>query len=637
MLESALTTLLIAAQLSLQPTPAYKVEREPLENGGELVTLFQHRQDSNADPADIPVLSILRDTLGDNNPDNDRLRYVWILTGTRPTMLQRTISALSFSYFRVGTKRRGDSTPQPVLDLASPGKNVWSRLLSDGLQALQFDSMGAVVRSSTRSYRGNSRDYFELKTQQALTALDGLQREPEGQQLLPEADLREVYCRLSLSNRPLGGLVKEEHLDQFYDRQAMQSQQNRSRNWELLRQRVETDGLYFEPLAAPNESPIAGIVWIARSDLEDRRGQHFDGKFLNIANPWTDDRLLNWNGYTEARYFDGGNRVVAPDTPGAHKMEMIPLALYSLDYPRVPLLLVDFRDHFNPKQRELSAHFMSTLLTGVLGIARFSNGWFLAANSVWTFVRTRHGATLDRSARIRAYSEALEFLNMDSTLASQLKIESLRRLNHLAVNPLENSSANEAAIARQQYAALLRYARSPRGLGAKVNRDRHKELEAYTQSQGKRFLLNAGRLITRGPQVPVEEATNLRTELDGRRQTAHQVRFLKELLASSPRPEVVWDPEEIRRSVEALAAEPPLPSVPSLIARVFERSEDGEIRTACLRALAHFRSEEARNELAHLSEAAGTSEGWRRLCLLYLNGGVAEVFGAADTQGFAGE
>ena len=101
----------------------------------------------------------------------------------------------------------------------------------------------------------------------------------------------------------------------------------------------------------------------------------------------------------------------------------------------------------------------------------------------FTFVRGRHGAAVNRSARLEAYSEAREFLSADSSLDPALKMELQRRLDHLALNPRENDVSHEANLAREQYAALLQYADSPRG-AAKLERDRRKELEADTQSAG---------------------------------------------------------------------------------------------------------------------------------------------------------
>jgi hypothetical protein len=121
----------------------------------------------------------------------------------------------------------------------------------------------------------------------------------------------------------------------------------------------------------------------------------------------------------------------------------------------------------------------------------------LCGESAFTFVRGRHGATVNRSARLEAYSEAREFLSVDSSFDPALKVELQHRLDHLALNPRENDVAHEATLAREQYAALLQYAHSPRG-AAKLERDRRKELEAYTQSQGKRVATSFGRVFTAG-------------------------------------------------------------------------------------------------------------------------------------------
>src|SRR5208337_5441925 len=110
--------------------------------------------------------------------------------------------------------------------------------------------------------------------------------------------------------------------------------------------------------------------------------------------------------YSQLRYLDSGNRLVSKETPGAQAVEMIPLALYSLDYPRVPLLLADFRHSLTPKRREMVSQGVSGLVTGVLGYTRFGNPSVFAAGWAWTFVRGRHGAAVNRTARLEAYSGA---------------------------------------------------------------------------------------------------------------------------------------------------------------------------------------------------------------------------------------
>jgi hypothetical protein len=597
LLQSALVTLLIGAGFLGQPSPSYRVERAPVADGAELVTVFGRLHDptSGVQDLDVPLLAVLRDSLGDSDPANDRLRYVWILTSTRPTAWQRAASALSFGYFRAGSRRHANRVPSPALDLASPYRSVYGNLLGDGLQALEFDPLGAAIRSTTRTYRSNSSDYSKLQVFQALATLDNLERDSAGLSVLPDSQLREIYSRLSLSTHAFGGLVRGQQLAKYYDMQASRIQEIRGHNWELLRQRAERNGLIFEPLALGSGTPSEALLWISRSDLEARSDvdaqakKQFDGQFLSIANPWTDDRLKHWTGYTQMRYFDAGDNPVPSGTPGARAEEMIPLALYNLDYPRVPLLLADFRDSLRPKRREMVSSGATSLITGVFGLTRFGNPSFFAASAVFTFVRGRHGAAVNRSARLEAYSEAREFLSVDGSLDPALKTELVRRLNHLALNPRENDVPHEANLAREQYAALLQYAESPRG-AAKLERDRHTELEADTESPVRRLAASVGRFFTRGPYVDPEKPDPvLHAELDAYRRSAYHERFLDELLASSPSPEVIWDSAAISRSVSALASDTnATPKTQRLVSQVCARSTDGDLRSTCLRAMQHW-------------------------------------------------
>ena len=626
--------VLAAAQPASSP---YFLEKEPVNGGAELVTLFGHLTDPTTESQDtaVPLLSILRDTLGDADSNNDRLRYVWILTSTRPTPIQRAASAASIAWFRAGTRQHDNRVPAPALDLASPTKGVWTSLIGTSLQATEFDPLGMAVRASTRSYRGNFSDYRKLQLFEALGILDGLEREQAGDPLLPDTDFRELYSRLTLSDRLLGGLVREQNLSGFYDREAARIQELRGHNWELLRQRAELCGLYFEPLALPGNTPLGALLWVSREDLDRTAGHSFEGQFLNIADPWTDERLQHWTGYTELRYLDSENHTVPADAPGARPVEMIPLAFYSLDHPKVPLLLADFRDQLKPKRSEMFRHGATVLVTGVLGISRFGNWPFFLSDSAWTFVRRRQGAAVNRSARLRAYSEARAFLAVDTGLDPRLKRELRARLDHLALNPLENGAGTEAKLARDQYNALIHYAQAPDGLAAKLERDRHKELASYTESRFRQTFSAIGHFFAGRPAIQSEPPdTVLVAKLDAYRRASYHERYLEQLLASSPRLEVVGDVDQIRRSVEVLSEESVagVHAAP-LIAKVFAHSGDQELRLSCLRALQHLDREEARVELRRLSQDPATDENWRELCLLFLNAGPGPlVAGGAGGQ-----
>jgi len=591
LLESALVCFVLGAGILSQPGPVYHSESQPVAGGAELVTVFARFNEaptSASADVDVPLLAVLRDSLGDDDPDNDRLRSVWILTSTRPTPWQRAASALSFGYFRAGSRRHAGRVPSPALDLGAPSKSVYGNLFSDGLQALEFDPLGAPIRSTTRTYRTNSSDYNKLQVFQALVTLDNLALESGRQSALTDSQLREIYSRLSLSTRAFGGLVREKYLSRYYDKENSRLQQTRGHNWELLRQRAELNGLFFEPLAIASGSPSEALLWIARSDLDTRAERHFDNHFLGIASPWNDAGLMNWTGYSQVRYVDSENRAVSKDAPDAHPVEMIPLALYSLDYPRVPLLLADFRHSLTPKRREIISQGVTGLVTGVFGFTRFGNPTFFAADSIWTFVRGRHGAAVNRTARLKSYSGARQFLAMDSSLDPGLKLELQRQLDHLALNPRENETANESTLAREQYAALVQYASSPRG-AAKVEQDRRKELASYTRSPAVRLFAGLGRLLVGGPTPDLKNDLKLRAELDAYRRSAENARFLARVLTASPRPDVVWDADAIRKSVDALSADPHAgPEAQRLIEQVYARSADADLRSACWSAMQAF-------------------------------------------------
>src|SRR5690349_301448 len=81
--------------------PEFRIERLPIAGGGDLLTVIGHMPGrSSGETAEVPLLSVFRDSLGDRNADNDRLRYVWVLSSTRPALLDRLAGSLPFFYWR---------------------------------------------------------------------------------------------------------------------------------------------------------------------------------------------------------------------------------------------------------------------------------------------------------------------------------------------------------------------------------------------------------------------------------------------------------------------------------------------------------------------------------------------------------
>ncbi len=162
------------------PGTEFRVERHAIPGGSELLTVFGripdakiHAPDEGDDDADdaesdsVPLLCVLRDTLGDQSAQNDRLRYVWVLTSARPTLLQRAAAAIPFYYWRAGFAKNPDQRPAPVLDLGgltwcapggadSPGA-VFARVSEGAAAACGFPQHARAQAPRDAAPRGGGR------------------------------------------------------------------------------------------------------------------------------------------------------------------------------------------------------------------------------------------------------------------------------------------------------------------------------------------------------------------------------------------------------------------------------------------------------------------------------------------------
>ena len=108
-----------------------------------------------------------------------------------------------------------------------------------------------------------------------------------------ESELSEIQARLRLTDTTFGGLVGDLNLQRYNESQITATRDTRGHNWELLRQHAEAQSLFFEPLEMPDGSATHALLWVGKSDLVANQGRRYDGRFLNIANPWSDKRLLD--------------------------------------------------------------------------------------------------------------------------------------------------------------------------------------------------------------------------------------------------------------------------------------------------------------------------------------------------------
>jgi hypothetical protein len=617
------------------PSP-FRIETLPVGSDAQLLTVFgsldgQKAGGSAAAPgAEVPLVSILRDTLGDADPENDRLRYVWMLTYTRPTALQRVASAVPFLYGRVGGKKKASTkgVPPPVIDLADPKRDLWHRFMWIALQNVVFNPYGLAAKASTSTLKRNSDGYRQAHIMRALAILSLYEAETGSESAFTQSESSEIQARLMLTSKTFGGLIDDSYLDEVLRRQNSQLLDTRGHNWELLRQRAETEGLYFEPLTMPGGEATHALVWVAREDLEKNKGRKFGSRFLNIKSPWSDSRLARWDGHIETRYVDADGRPVAEGTAGARKVELIPLALYGLDFPKIPALLVDFRDRLNPKRREMSHRVIEDVARNVLSLSRYGDVHYFLGRTVFDFVTGRRGIDVNQPTRLRAYSQLKLLLALDATLDRDFRDEIAARIESVSLNPLENDLEAEARLARQQYAALVAAAKDPSGLPTRLDRDRREEMVPLEHGKARRVLFRFGNVLSLGLYKHRESGApaEVRQTLDGERRLAYHKRFLQEVARSTPVVEVVWNVEDVRRSLRYVAGADTRGDAGAAraAAKIFEQTNDEETRRLCLDCLYRINNEAAKSALLRIYRLPELDPELRRMTAEYLRNALRE-------------
>jgi hypothetical protein len=632
----------------------FRVERLSLAGGAELLTIFGRADGLRASgrPApEVPLISVVRDTLGDNDPENDRLRYVWMLTYTEPTLLKRIAAAVPFLYGHLGNQTRAaNRAPAPLIDLANADRQTLNNTFRLGLQDIVLDNLGIPLRAASRSYRRNSSDYHRAHVAQALSILSVYDRwrrrsRDEGELLASRqtaagteslvktnlvvddrespllrapafttGEMLEIRARLILSGKTLGGLFGLANFPDTVARHSKDTIDNSGHNWELLRQRAEAEGLYFEPLVMPDGSATHALLWIAKGDREAQANRHFDGRFLNIADPWSDKRLSNWRGYSQQRYFDADGHPTNASDPQARSIEMLPLALYGLDHPKIPALLIDFRDGLNPKRRELTRLILRDVAKNILPLSTMGHAMFFLARTPYDWITGRRGMDVNQPSRLRSYSELKLLLAFNGSIDPALKNEIERRLEKVSVNPLSNDSETEIRLAHRQYDSLIDFARRPEGLPARIERDRRAEMVPLEHGPAARLFFTLGNVLTFGRYVHRETATpELSARMELARRIQNHTRLLRDVAKSSPQIEVAWDMTNVTRSLRFIVdnGSSTDKQAARAAAGIFARTNDAEARRLCLDALARINNQTARNELLRLYRSEKVASEWR--------------------------
>ncbi len=402
-------------------------------------------------------MAVLRDTLADQDRATDRLSSVWLLTYTRQSVTQRILSAVPFFYWRIGqgSSGMGSRRMKPLMDLTTPQHPVASAVGRELLQWTMLDPMTTPVRAASRAYRTNQMDHERLHLEEAIHYL---RQAPTGEDSseLTAAELNTVVARLDLRKRLLGGLMDRREAERLGEEQGIEEERIRSRNWELLRQCAEKTGLIFESLNVAGTDGEYGLLWFPLNASAPPQGTSLGPvwKLLNIKDPWTDERLKDWGGSSSVRSFDANGALLPEGEAGVRAVKLVPLGVYSMSYPRLPLLLIDFRDKLHIRRHELTQRAINEVTSGVIGISHFTNWYYYVAADLYDFVAARRGRAMDHAARLDCYSQFRVALAMDSNLDGALRSEMQRRIDSLAVNPLEGSPERELQLAEARYQRL---------------------------------------------------------------------------------------------------------------------------------------------------------------------------------------
>src|SRR4029078_379801 len=124
----------------------------------------------------------------------------------------------------------------------------------------------------------------------------------------------------------------------------------------------------------------------------------------------------------------------------------------------------------------------------------------------------------------------------------------------LSLNPLENDFDVEANLAKQQYAALMAYAKSPIGLSAKIERDRRAELTPLEHGSRAQVAFRLLNVLSLGTYVHREELSgDIEERLDVPRRLNYHTKFLEKVARSKADIEMDWNIDEVKRSLIFLA------------------------------------------------------------------------------------
>ncbi|MFL6373407.1 MAG: hypothetical protein ACJ73D_01955 [Pyrinomonadaceae bacterium] len=595
----------------------FRAELVHLPGGAEIVTIFVRKASPEGD---LPLVSVLRDTLGDTNRANDRLRYIWLHTYTRPSMRQRLASVLPFLYARTGNKTGSETLPPPpVMDLtgstASSGRWQVLRRVVLAVEACRF------VKAGVLQYHQNKEDYRRTAVATAMAVLS-MYEQSSTEKILDDRELHDIQARLGLTTEFFGSYMQPENLGRAYDKQLAKQRDDRAQNWELLRQESEHQGLIFEPLKMPDGTPRNAVVWVREDDLKRPAEHKWAARFLNIKDPWTDSSLQRWEGYRAERWYDADDRQVDPGSPGAVKHTLIPLAVYGLDNPKIPAILVDFRSNANPKKREASRRVVSDIVDDFASVTQFGGLQLVAGKAAVDWIIHRRGIDIYQQSRLTSYAGLKLLLELDDSLDPAFKTEVAKRVESATLNPLQNDVAIEERLARAQYDNLMFWATDDNGLAAKLRRDRREEMVRINHAGApSRLGFSLAHLATFGAYTHRETDTSEMLEkVDRKRQLDYHERILREISARTNAPEIDSNFDALKTSLAFLSSQGSEASgkTAKALEVIFRKSGDDGVRSLCIAGLYKINTETAKRQLIAIYNDGDLSPHLRTATAYYL-------------------
>ena len=598
-----------AAEIPKQKSPTVPVagssrsryiwESQSIDGTAQLMTLFCHLCSGGKTNEDVPLISVLKDTLGDNDPENDRVSDVWLLSCTHFNLGQRLLSAVPFFYWRVGPGSRAVKDTAPLLDLTTPQSSIVSAAGQDFLHWTLLDSITTPVRAASRAYRGNATDYERLQLEEVI----GYLRQapvPTDSPALTQDELDIVIARLELRKHLLGGLVPERLVGRVGATSGFDQERVRSRNWEILRQSAERTGLLFEPLTLADTAEEYGMLWFPLGATPPASGVSLGAvwKLLNLKDPWRDKRLRAWGRQTYTRTIDENGSFVLPGTPRARSLQLVPLAVYGFDYPKLPLLLIDFRYQLRVRRRETMQRATDELTGSIIGISHFTNWYYFVGKSLHGFLAGRHGAALNRAARLDSYAHFRTALTLDHSLDADLRTAMQRRMDSLNDNPLEARTDLEIQMARSRYNVLQADAKADGRLATRIDKQRRAELAPFGESgkaQQMHLLLHDLTFGLYTHRAQKDEGNLL--ALDRNRRIQSCLKFLDSIVQAGTRPEIAYDSTRIEACITELSGLMHTVQVPRLrtlvavtLTQIRKISKDPQLQATCSAAIAALES-----------------------------------------------